>query len=166
MSSVERRRPIMRRARVFVGIPLLASLLLGGPSAATAQSNAVGPGLSGIPGITIPFFDFGFDCTAPRLDDIGTDHVLKTNASFVLLKEQTEFTSPTGSLMKSHDLSIMKCFFVYPLGTVHGAPYTEHNFRCIYDGKGHYHVFAHSVIFVRDTFAIEICKGNGEIQNT
>ena len=153
----------MRRLRILVAVPLLATLLFAGAAPTSAASPTIPglPGLGGLPGLNgAPYINYGFECSAPGAAPVSAQvpSGITTDDSFVILW-------PTGQTMASifgqpQDFNMLKCIFRFDrMTTVRPASVTSNDFRCSYPGPWGEHVFAHSVLIVRDTFAILICTG-------
>jgi hypothetical protein len=74
---------------------------------------------------------------------------------------------PGAQMGQGMDLSFMKCFFHYDAGTVINAPYMSKDFKCSFGDPNSqpppFHVFEHSMLIVRDEFAILLCWGTQQI---
>ena len=171
----------MRRLRVLAVVPLVAGLLFAGAATTAAQSGA--PVIPGVPSLNLPYVDAGFPCGAPFQNNNSPttqggqnqDYPV-TDDSFVFLMPTMTMvpTLPGGPLGQGLDLNYMKCFFHYRDGTAYNAPYMEKNFRCSFGDPyvvpaansqpQPYHVFDHSMLIVRDTFAILMCWGTSTCQ--
>jgi len=171
----------MRRLRVLTVIPLVAGLLFAGAATTAAQSGA--PVIPGVPSVNLPYVDAGFPCFFPKIKrpapapTSSSQDFPVTDDSFVFLMPSTQAALPglPGAQMgQGMDLSFMKCFFHYDDGTVLDAPYMAKDFRCSFGDPyvvpaassqpQPFHVFEHSMLIVRDEFAILMCWGTSTCQ--